>query len=116
MTNFNSAKPTDKIPPNETQTIQLEKFRVGLNGAIGKEMLGSEIDLRGAKMSGDEAVIDAFAFWGGVEIQVPRDWTIEDQVTPVLGSFEDKTEPAGTGGKRLIVRGTAVMGGIEVTN
>ena len=46
MTNFNSAKPTDKIPPNETQTIQLEKFRVGLNGAIGKEMLGSEIDLR----------------------------------------------------------------------
>jgi len=37
------------------------------------------------------AVLDVFAFWGGVEVRVPRDWTVVMKGTPILGGFTDKT-------------------------
>jgi len=78
---------------------------------------GCKIDLRGATVKTGEAVIDAFAMWGGVEIIVPRDWGVVLQGTPILGAFENKTEPAREGSApRLVVRGVAIMGGVEVKN
>lgn len=82
-------------------------------------MGGCEIDLRQASIAaGAEAVVDCFAFWGGIDIRVPEDWTVVLGVTPLLGGVEDKTRPAqqGAGGKRLHVRGFAIMGGIVVKN
>jgi Domain of unknown function (DUF5668)/Cell wall-active antibiotics response 4TMS YvqF len=77
---------------------------------------GWDVDLRQAAIDG-EAVIDVFALCGGIEIRVPDDWTIVGRVTPVLGGFEDKTRaPQGLGTHRLIIRGVAIMGGIEVKN
>ncbi|HEY0590442.1 MAG TPA: LiaF domain-containing protein, partial [Thermoanaerobaculia bacterium] len=78
-------------------------------------MGGCDIDLRGAELRRDEAVIDVLAFWGGIGIKVPESWTVENRVTPVLGGLDDKTS-GGDGKKRLILRGSAIMGGIEVTN
>jgi hypothetical protein len=58
-----------------------------------------------------------FAMWGGIEIRVPDDWTVVSRVTPVLGGFDDKTRPSpGAGAHRLVIRGFAIMGGIEVKN
>jgi hypothetical protein len=78
-------------------------------------MGGCEVDLREARIAHPPAVIDVFAFWGGVEIKVPPDWAVDGQVTAILGGFEDKS---GTGtvddSQRLIVRGMAMMGGVEV--
>ena len=77
---------------------------------------GCEIDLRQAAIDG-EAVLDVFAMWGGIEIKVPEDWTIGSRVVPILGGFEDKTRPQrGAATHRLLVRGFAIMGGIEVKN
>ncbi|HSN68831.1 MAG TPA: DUF5668 domain-containing protein [Thermoanaerobaculia bacterium] len=78
-------------------------------------MGGCDIDLRGAELLRDEATIDVLAFWGGIGIKVPESWTVENRVTPVLGGLDDKTS-GGDGKKRLILRGSAIMGGIEVTN
>jgi hypothetical protein len=91
------------------------EFRGGDANAI---MGGVELDLRNAQMNdGEEAVLDAFALWGGVEIFVPPHWRVVGNVLPLMGSFVDKTTPAaGTIGPVLQVRGTAVMGGIEVKN
>jgi predicted membrane protein len=79
-------------------------------------MGGCEIDLRRAAIHG-EAVIDLFTMWGGIEIRVPEDWTVESQVMPLLGGVDDKTRPPQTAtAHRLILRGVALMGGVEVKN
>ena len=77
---------------------------------------GCEIDLRQASIDG-EAVIDVFAMWGGIEIKVPEDWSMSSHVVPILGGYEDKTRPPrGATTHRLVVRGFAIMGGIEIKN
>jgi hypothetical protein len=44
-------------------------------------------------------------------------WSISLQGFPFLGGFDDKTaQPKDPAAKRLIVKGSAVMGGVEVTN
>jgi predicted membrane protein len=89
-------------------------FRIGSASAI---MGGVELDLRNAEVSeGHEAVVDAFAMWGGVEIFVPANWRVIGDVFPLMGAFVDKTAPTPGAGPTLRVRGTAVMGGIEVKN
>jgi predicted membrane protein len=81
-------------------------------------MGGCEIDLRQASIApGTEAVIDVFAFWGGIEIKVPEDWTVNTRAFPIMGGVEDKTRtPPGGTDKRLVIRGIVVMGGVEVKN
>jgi predicted membrane protein len=85
-------------------------------GTLTAVMGGCELDLRHAAINGD-ATIDLFALWGGIEIRVPEDWTVIARVTPLLGGFDDKTRPPqGLATHRLTLRGTAIMGGIEVKN
>jgi predicted membrane protein len=79
---------------------------------------GAKIDLRNASIKSGDAVIDTFAMWGGIEIIVPRGWSVSVQGTPILGAYEDKSEqhPETAGGPRLVVRGVVVMGGVEIKN
>ena len=90
-------------------------FRGGDLTAI---MGGCDVDLRHAQISGTEAVLDVFAFMGGIEIRVPPEWTVTSKVTPLLGTLEDKTDPPPDTSpeQRLTVRGYAVLGGVEVRN
>ena len=91
------------------------EFRGGDANAI---MGGVEVDLRDVQIRpGEEVIIDALALMGGVEITVPKGWRIVSNVLPIMGGFEDNTIAAAVdGGPTLIVRGTAVMGAIEVKN
>jgi len=92
--------------------VHTQDFR---GGEVTAVMGGCALDLRGASISG-EAVIHVFAFWGGVTLKVPPDWTIVLEGTPILGGFEEKTIAPPDNSKRLIVRGYAIMGGVEVRN
>lgn len=92
-------------------------------GDLAAFLGGCEIDLRGARIADPPAVIDAFAMWGGVEILVPRDWRVDLKGVPILAGFEDKTaEPEDDEGaaaeprQELVVKGFAIMGGVEVKN
>lgn len=96
-----------------TRGSNSKAFRGGDLTAI---MGACEIDLRNAAING-EATIDVFTMWGGIEIRVPENWTIESRVMPLLGGVEDKTRaPQGASAHRLILRGFAIMGGVEVKN
>jgi len=83
---------------------------------LGAFMGGVNLDLTGAKMAGDEAEIDVFAMWGGIEIRVPPEWTVVSKVMPLMAAFEDKTQPSPGAQKRLLMRGVVVMGGVDVKN
>jgi len=85
-------------------------------GELTAVMGGCEIDLRQASINGD-AVIDIFAMWGGIDIRVPEDWSVQSRVVPLLGGVEDKTRPPqGAINHRLTLRGFAIMGGVEIKN
>jgi predicted membrane protein len=77
---------------------------------------GFQLDLRPAGIKGDEAVIQAEAVFGGIEIIVPGDWEVVPQGAGVFGGFADQTRPPDVPAKRLIVRGAGVFGGVVVTN
>ena len=95
------------------RVVRSQDFRGGEVTAI---MGGFHFDLRGAAMAGDTAVIEIFTLWGGVDFRVPEDWNVVLQGTPVLGVFTTTGRPvsAGAATKTLILRGTAIMGGVEV--
>jgi hypothetical protein len=77
-------------------------------------MGGIEIDLREAVTVSGEAVVDVFVIMGGVEITVPPDWRVVNQVTPILGGVEDRSTGLADAPHRLVVRGTTIMGGVEI--
>jgi hypothetical protein len=52
---------------------------------------------------------------GGVEIHVPRTWTVVNRVNSVLGGVEDHSRSTDSG-KRLVIDGTVLMGGLEISN
>lgn len=94
--------------------ITSKDFRGGDLTAV---MGGAELDLRQAGMRGGSAELHIVAFMGGVEIRVPREWAVQLDGIPVLGGYEDKSlPPTGATPPRLIVKGVAMMGGVEITN
>lgn len=95
------------------RTISTE-FRGGDATAI---MGGVDLDLRSAQVrAGENVVIETFAMWGGVEIKIPANWRVVGDVLPLMGAFTDNTHPTGEPGPTLMLRGTAIMGGIDVKN
>jgi predicted membrane protein len=81
---------------------------------------GYNIDLRNASMQAGEAVLDANALFGGVEIRVPLSWSVSIHGLPLLGGYTDETTHPNsenvTEVKRLVVRGLSMFGGVVVKN
>ena len=84
-------------------------------GEITAVLGGCALDLRQASIM-KEAVLNVFTIWGGINIKVPPDWTVVWTGTALMGGFAEKTASAPDGGKRLVIRGYAIMGGVEVRN
>lgn len=87
-----------------------------LGGDLTAIMGGCQLDLTQAEVGPDGAEIDTFALWGGVEIKVPPDWAIISKVVPIMGGFTDHSRPPRDTKKRLVVKGMAIMGGVEIKN
>jgi predicted membrane protein len=80
-------------------------------------MGGCELDLRDALLGADGAAhVEVFSLMGGNHIFVPPSWKVILQVTPIMGGVEDKTRPVMGGTQHLYIRGTVLMGGVEVSN
>lgn len=81
---------------------------------------GFDIDLRGATIRGDYAVLKVDAVFGGAEIKVPTAWDVEVRGSGAFGAFVDQTQHPdrrlNPNPKRLIVKGGAVFGGVTIKN
>ena len=98
------------------RVVRAQDFRGGEITAI---MGGFGIDLRGAAIAGDSATINIFTLWGGVDLKVPEDWNVTVAGAPILGVFTNSARAFRQGdaaAKTLVVKGVAIMGGVEVKN
>lgn len=84
-------------------------------GKITTIMGGCELDLRQADIR-ESATLEVFAIWGGISLKVPETWSVRLEGMPIMGGFSDETRPVAGATKRLIIRGSVIMGGVEIKN
>ncbi|MGI6711130.1 MAG: LiaF domain-containing protein [Bacillota bacterium] len=91
-------------------------------------MGGIDMDMTTAYIPDQEVYLNLTAIMGGIDIRVPRDFTIECHGTAILGGVDFLGEESGgifasknyeqqgstQPGKKLIIRCSALMGGISV--
>lgn len=85
-------------------------------GKVSAVLGGCEINLTEAKMEGNRIELDLFALMGGIELRVPTDWRVINEITPILGGVDDDSVASSKATKELVLRGTAIMGGIDIKN
>lgn len=81
---------------------------------------GYDINLRQATMSADSAELEINAIFGGAEVKIPEDWEVVMRGTGVFGAFSDETSHPDSRiyptPKRLVLKGAAIFGGVNVKN
>ncbi|MDX1629304.1 MAG: LiaF-related protein, partial [Fulvivirga sp.] len=79
---------------------------------------GSDIDFRGSDLSKGHNVLDVFILFGGTDIKVPPDWSVEMDVFSIFGGWSDNRSSAlkvvPNKEKVLIIKGFTMFGGGEV--
>ena len=74
---------------------------------------GVDLDLRQANIK-DGAIIDVFTFCGGININLPDDVIVKNEVRGILGGSDDKTMSKPSAKKTIYLRGECVLGGLEI--
>lgn len=98
-----------------------QRLRTGEMSAV----LGDcSFDFTDAGRGAGPIVVDAFALIGRIRIIVPDDWVVHQRVLTLLGRASDTRDDAADGEMAsgdgvdapvdLLVRGTAILGGVEV--
>ena len=80
-------------------------------------MGGVELDFREAVFPPGVTEVQAFAFWGGIEILAPPHIRVECSGIGIMGGFDHREDASGAsndGSVVLRVTGVAVMGGVDV--
>lgn len=79
---------------------------------------GANINLRQADFK-NVVVVDILTICGGVEFKIPSNWKIKNELVAVFGGVSDERNLFNITpdeNKTIILRGTVVMGGIEIKN
>lgn len=84
--------------------------RVNLDYSFG----AMKVYFNNTKMAENEATINLNVDFSGVELYVPKEWNIVDNVNCVLAGIEEKNKNGKTGEKNLILKGKASFAGVEI--
>jgi predicted membrane protein len=87
-------------------------------GSLQAVFGGIELDLRKAYLPEGETVLNIEAIFGGVELFVPDSWLLEVKIESVLGGVDDSRRVSAVTdtSRKLIIKGSAVFGGVEIRN
>jgi Domain of unknown function (DUF5668) len=79
---------------------------------------GITLDLTGADIAGDKAVLHISAVYGGAVVRIPLHWDLVIRGGGFFGGYSDQTihPPKSPQTKRLIAKGGAVFGGVTFKN
>tara|TARA_R110001592_G_scaffold363109_2_gene680423 strand:- start:112044 stop:112781 length:738 start_codon:yes stop_codon:yes gene_type:complete len=86
-------------------------------GSIVSFLGGSQINFLNADVKG-AAVLSVTCVMGGSKLIIPANWLVKSEVTAVMGGVEDKRliNTTADPDKILILKGTTLMGGIEIVS
>lgn len=85
-------------------------------GFVSATLAGCEIDLTKVETELDTIPLDVNLVMGGIELRVPENWSVTYIGTPFMGSFDNKSRSPAMPVKKLVIRGTITLAGIEVKN
>ena len=125
------------VPPDEGEDIEMDASGEGIirgsaifggverriadknitGGTVSAVFGGAEIDLRSAGLSEKGAVLDVSVIFGGAEIFVPETWALELRPSVILGGVSNKaSNPEKSTGPRLVIKASAIFGGVDIKN
>ena len=93
--------------------IRAKNFR---GGDLVAFMGGFDVNLKDADIEDSEATITVNCLMGGGVIRVPETWAVSMRVAAFMGGHSLKAREGPQPTKTLIVKGVAIMGGVEVRN
>lgn len=119
--------------PGDTSTIDISEDILNVNstfGSVEKNVFsknfkggniscifgGGQINFAHADFEGI-AVLDVSIIFGGMDIVLPANWNLKNEISVVFGGIEDKRRVLPNGGetaKTLILKGNIMFGGIEI--
>ena len=86
-------------------------------GDLTAVMGACEVHLTGARAVPGGAVLDLFVVMGGIEITVPPDWHVVNDVWAFMGAVEDSRKSIPTTSESVLyLKGICIMGGVEIMN
>lgn len=122
----NAVRGGREVDPLDENTINLSAIMGGgqyvysskalKGGRISVIMGGYELDLRSCTMEKDTIALDLFVLMGGIDIRIPDEWEVRMQGTPLLGGMDFKGSQPDSEKRKgtLVIRGTAIMGGVDI--
>ena len=89
-----------------------------VGGHVSAIFGGGVMDLTGAAIAGDSASLHVAVIFGGITVKVPATWNVEMRGAGIFGGLSDRSihPPASAGAKRLVIKGAAIFGGVDVRN
>ena len=113
-----AAKATESLRGGEFALLSERNVQVterDYRGGSAAAFMGTlRLDLTAAEIAQSPAVLHTHAMWGSVEVLVPDHWEIVSEGTPFMAAFEVHARGVSDPKRRLIVRGGALMAGVEV--
>lgn len=94
------------------RVVVSKKFR---GGNVTCMLGGAEVDLVQADFNG-VIYLDVFTLMGGLDISVPSDWVVRNEIVCFMGGVDDKRRFLNKENKNkiLVLKGTVIMGGVEI--
>ncbi|WP_118972439.1 LiaF transmembrane domain-containing protein [Taibaiella koreensis] len=98
---------------NMERNVFSKNFR---GGNISSVFGGCQVNFTQADFQGT-AVVDVSVMFGGVDIVIPANWNLKNELSVVFGGIEDRRMMSSTAhesGKTLILKGNVMFGGVEI--
>jgi len=97
----------------QNRKINSSEFK---NAEITALFGSSKLDLRNASVSQPPAYVQSTVMFGGVDIYVPADWDVRNNIVALFGGSSDKRKenPPEKENPDLIVTGTVLFGGLDI--
>jgi predicted membrane protein len=106
---------TDIIFGGRKEIVTSKDFK---GGTVSVTFGGSEINLTQADFTSNSILIECRVAFGAIELVIPANWELQNEIKPAFGSVEDERviygSTANENKKRLVLTGSCNFGGINI--